>query len=299
MRMVAVVALSLSLSCLGAGCRDVAAPERRLEPSQQVVISGDSVRLTYICGNTFRLRNANPDYVEVRWDIFRTADSGRLVLPARPANAAFSQVFVTAAVRGTMRVFVNGRLEETKANGGLPACETAGQETPWPDSSAVSNTRRRDLMIAVVAGADTSFMSRSEFAIIFHDSVSDAGRRAYVSLHRGVVVVNRGRAMGVIAAFPASDPNREAVLRLRSLLRRDPRVINVAASYALQPTIDGRYPREDPAWITPELIETNAALWYHRAIRLPQAWAARMTGRLLQDPTSQYSSLSRRSAMLT
>jgi hypothetical protein len=243
MRIVAVVLVSLS--CLAGGCASGAQRERT--PAPPGTISADSVSLAYVCGNTFRLRNANPDYVEVRWDIVGASDSGRLVLPARPANAAFSQVFVTASVRGPMRLVVNRRLVETSVNDGLPACETAGQETPWPDSGIVTGTRRGDLMIPVVSGADTSWISRSEFAIIFHDSVANAGRRAFLALHGAAVIVNRGRDMGVLAAFPAADPSKDDVLRLRSQLRRDPRVINVAASYGLRPLTDGRHALFDSA----------------------------------------------------
>lgn len=204
----------------GVACRDTVSPVPALSPSSRVAVSGDSIRLTYICGNTFRLRNANDDYVEVKWDIFNTPDSGRLVLPKRPVGQAFSQVFVSTNRRGTMRVFFNGRLEETKANGDQPGCSTEGQETPWPAEGTAGTT---DVSrVIVVTDPDTNLIYRTDITVTFRDSVSTAGRRAFV---RGLGAVVTGWGLGSYGLrIPDPGPDTTRLFSLLRSIRPDPRI---------------------------------------------------------------------------
>jgi hypothetical protein len=223
----------------GVACRDTVSPVPASSPSAQVAVSGDSIRLTYICGNTFRLRNANDDYVEVQWDIFNTPESGRLVLPKRPVGQAFSQVFVTASRRGTMRVFLNGRLEETKANGNRPACSTEGQETPWPAEGTAGTT---DVSrVIVVTDPDTNLIYRTDISVTFLDSVSTAGQRALI---RGLGAAVTGRGLGAFGLrIPDPGPDTTRLFSLKRSIRADPRIRFVIVNRTISRVLNGgRYP---------------------------------------------------------
>ncbi len=81
------------------------------------------IQLTYLCGNRFRVRNSNYAEVALTWDVYGSSDNGQESVPAARLDKAFiDQNFVTN-VRGTVRLFFNGVLVQTKANGGV-ACST-------------------------------------------------------------------------------------------------------------------------------------------------------------------------------
>lgn len=84
-----------------------------------VVIQPSAIRLTYICGNRFRVRNGNLAPVTVTWDVAGSTDAGSLTLPARPFAAAFSEAFFATSVTGTVRLFYLGAQVDVKANGGF------------------------------------------------------------------------------------------------------------------------------------------------------------------------------------
>lgn len=81
--------------------------------------AADSVLLTYICGNMFRVRNTSFEPREVRRDIYNAApaDTGSLRLRGRDVGAAHVDYFVTSRTKGTMRVFLGEVLRQTKVNG--------------------------------------------------------------------------------------------------------------------------------------------------------------------------------------
>jgi hypothetical protein len=78
-------------------------------------IVATTIRLTYLCGNRFRVRNANADWADVRYDVYRTDDAADLTVPP------FGEIVLTTARAGTTRLFYAGQLIQTKANGGA-AC---------------------------------------------------------------------------------------------------------------------------------------------------------------------------------
>ena len=82
-------------------------------------ITPSTIRLTYICGTRFRVRNPNDAVITVTWDVAGTTESGTLQLPARPLNASFSETFVTTVAVGTVRLFYHGAQVDVKANGGF------------------------------------------------------------------------------------------------------------------------------------------------------------------------------------
>ena len=82
----------------------------------QSVVSG--IRLTYICGNKFRVRNPSGVTVPVSWDVYQKNETGSLTLPPRATGQLYSETFFTTVNKGTVRLFHEGQLIQTKANGG-------------------------------------------------------------------------------------------------------------------------------------------------------------------------------------
>lgn len=82
----------------------------------QSVVSG--IRLTYICGNKFRVRNPSGVTVPVSWDVYQKNETGSLTLPPRATGQLYSDTFFTTVNKGTVRLFHEGQLIQTKANGG-------------------------------------------------------------------------------------------------------------------------------------------------------------------------------------
>jgi hypothetical protein len=264
-----------SLLCLGA-CQDTVAPRPEVRPSASVV-SGDSVRLTYICGNTFRIRNANDAFVEVKWDIYNTPDSGRLVLPKRPAGTAFSQVFVTAARRGTMRVFVNGRLEETKANGNRPACSTEGQETPWPaeESPDVTWDESRTIFLGGTVRA------RRDFLLEFNSDAAVSIRLAALNAV-GATPTSRTGPSNFVIRTPDPGTDSTSYSSLLSRLRALPGVRRVAPVYLTGgiPLTSSRYPSDSASSFGRGLWgQGNDAVHHLLLSWVPQAWGCQPNDR--------------------
>jgi hypothetical protein len=84
---------------------------------------GSAIQLTYLCGNRFRIRNKNFVDVDVRWDVYNTQESSVESIGAASLLVPnFDQQFETIQ-RGTVRLFFNGALIQTKANGGT-TCTT-------------------------------------------------------------------------------------------------------------------------------------------------------------------------------
>jgi hypothetical protein len=224
------------------------------------VVSGDSVRLTYICGNTFRIRNANDAFVEVKWDIYNTPDSGRLVLPKRPNVTAFSQVFVTAARRGTMRVFVNGRLEETKSNGNRPTCSTEGQETAWPAIAGPSDVDVSKKLIVRIP--DSTIYYRVDMVIRFRDSVSVDGQRAFLR-NIGAAITSQSD-VSVNIRLPDVGADSARYFNRLEQLSADPRVRSVSPIFVLNSVkLSGHYPTDaspDITWDQSRTISLGGTL---------------------------------------
>ena len=123
-----ILAASGLLSCADT---PVQAPD---SVSLATVPGTDSVKLTYICGNMFRVRNSSFEPRNVRWDIYNVvpADTGSLRTRGRDVGSGYVDYFVTSRTKGTMRLFVGATLVDTKANGNKVACTAPADTSPIP-----------------------------------------------------------------------------------------------------------------------------------------------------------------------
>ena len=70
------------------------------------------LRLTYVCGNKFRVQNPNADWADVRYDVEGTDDSGEHEVPPN------GEITIETVKKGTTRLYYNGQLVQSLSNGG-------------------------------------------------------------------------------------------------------------------------------------------------------------------------------------
>jgi hypothetical protein len=213
-RSVALV-ISFAVAALALACHEVTAPRdpETVRLSPQALVTRDSaakVTLTYICGNKFRVRNPLGDSLLVHWDVYSTTDSGSIVLPAKQAGGSYSESFFTTRIRGTTRLFWQGNLIATKANGGAQCAATLsvgtnGGVVGLSDTVASYSTA---ISIPYSVSAAPGYTS----VMVFVDSV-----RAPTS---GSILMNRAHSVVAIGltdtTAPQADPN--LVSRLHALV---------------------------------------------------------------------------------
>jgi hypothetical protein len=82
----------------------------------RVPVDPQRLRLTYLCGNRFRVRNTNPQGATVTIDVYGSNE--RKVIPVVGAFVdPFADTEVVTIERGTVRMFFDGRQIDVKANG--------------------------------------------------------------------------------------------------------------------------------------------------------------------------------------
>ena len=139
----------------------------------------DSVALTYICGNMFRIRNSAFDPRNVRWDIYNAtpADTGSLSARGRDLGSSYVDLFVTARTNGTMRLFVGSTLIATKANGNKAACAAPVDTTAFPATESIG---AYDFFgQPPYVRADSTVDARTLVLVQFTPTASSAEKRAF------------------------------------------------------------------------------------------------------------------------
>jgi hypothetical protein len=76
------------------------------------------IRLTYLCGTTFRVRNPNLMPLAVRFEVVGTPEAATAMLPALHPDDGRSTTAITTRATGTVRLPYQGRVIQTAANGG-------------------------------------------------------------------------------------------------------------------------------------------------------------------------------------
>lgn len=84
--------------------------------------AASGVKLTYLCQTRFRVRNTNFASATLTYDVYGTQERGSVtVTRATPSEPQRDVVVMTTNV-GTVRLFYNGTLIQTKGNGGKLTC---------------------------------------------------------------------------------------------------------------------------------------------------------------------------------
>lgn len=177
------------LTATALACR-IDEPNRPLQMSPSHLVApfdADSIRLSHICGNRFRVQNANDFPAEVHWDVVGSTDTGRVILPPRPAGKPFSEVFLTTNATGTTRLFYQAALIETTINLG----------TPCPPGNVVPAVAPDTIPRALIASLGTIEMANGRRArpdllvVVFRVGTTQAAKQAAIDAVRGIVVGGR------------------------------------------------------------------------------------------------------------
>jgi hypothetical protein len=261
----------LSASAL-IGCAD--APTQTPSATAALAVTGtDSVALTYICGNMFRIRNASFEPRNVRWDIYNAspADTGSLWARGRDLGRTSVDFFVTSRTKGTMRLFVGTTLIATKANGNKAACAAPVDTTPLP------SVRARGLDIDAQPRArdrNGIEVARNILGVRFSvvGSHSSQLRQFLRDLNAQVVRVLEPGFVYLRVPDPGTNPDSLAALELRA--RSAPSVVEAA----LVPTLAGtrtdgsRFPVDGIGVRPQDYIANSTRTWPAKAMRLNPAW---------------------------
>jgi hypothetical protein len=91
------------------------------------------IKLTYRCGNWFRIRNANTVDVTVQYQVYRTGENGSLTLPAMPTGSQYSETWLQTNNRGAVLLTYSGSRVAEKPNANA-ACASVASIGQWTDT---------------------------------------------------------------------------------------------------------------------------------------------------------------------
>lgn len=80
------------------------------------------VRLTYLCRSRFQVRNTNFAPATLTYEVYGTPERGPITVGRATPNEPQRDVVFSTANVGTVRLFVDGTLIQSVANGGKPTC---------------------------------------------------------------------------------------------------------------------------------------------------------------------------------
>ena len=264
----AIAALAGAVSCTDAPTAT------RSGVSLEVGEAGDSLQLTYICGNMFRVRNKAFTPVRVRWDIYGAVpvDTGSLRVRGRDVGAAWVDYYVTARTKGTMRLFVRGEVEETKANGNKVACAAPVDTTPLPAIRA-----RTEFVLTPTVLNDSTTVSRTQIDVRFEIAATAQQKRGFQQAFSAQYLGSVARLH--LFRIPDIGDNPDS---LSALLGRMNAFAGVRSATFFQITgssrIDNaRFPDDANGYRRSDYINRNGRVWA-QALRLPQAWGCETGG---------------------
>ena len=261
---------SLALAIALTACRE---PELATAPSMSQAAQPNSITLTYICGNSFRVRNTNPTVMTVMWDVYKTTEQGTLTLVAKPASAPYSETYFTTVNKGTVRLFLDGVLIQTKANGNKPVCQLPAVRPPIPNNVSPPDD---SLYLLTGPSAPTVEVYRRLGSVIFLPTASDSLVSAFFSQFGATVVGGVQETRMYYIQWPDPGPSEEALKSLLIQMRAFPGVQVVAGLTrgSLPGRVYGRFP-EDGAGFSRSAWSAGSPsgpTWGLAAIRAPLAW---------------------------
>jgi len=122
-----------------------------------VIFDASKISLSYVCDNSFNVRNLNSVTVPASWAVENSGDHGDLALPAAPGSQQFSETpFVTRAI-GTVVLSSSGRRLVSAANMQQkcdPKNSPSVQVTVSPGSVNVFTSSRQQFSAQVTGSTD-------------------------------------------------------------------------------------------------------------------------------------------------
>ena len=263
-----ILAASGLLSCADT---PVQAPD---SVSLATVPGTDSVNLTYICGNMFRVRNSSFEPRNVRWDIYNVApaDTGSLRARGRDVGSGYVDYFVTSRTKGTMRLFVGATLVDTKANGNKVACAAPVDTNAFPSSEMVGTFDFRGQ--PGFLRSDSTVDARTLLLVEFAPSATAAEKRA-LQQSLGAQIVRVWTSSFVRLRVPDPGNSAASMDELLSRARSRPGVSQVQFTQLRGKIVTHggvRYPTDGLGQSRADHLSMTQRTWAARSTRMPQAW---------------------------
>ena len=270
--------LLLALSMTGpAGCKG---PDDSQGPTVALAVAPGSITLTYICGNSFRVRNTNAGAVTVAWDVYNTTEKGTLTLSPKPTTGPYSETYFTSANKGTVRLFESGTLIQTKANGNKPVCAIPSDTTrpAIPDNIGLPTTSSTVPDLAFPSAKYFTDHIGIRFAV---DASGPAVRQVLTKYQLTIMGGNADHPSIAVYYVRLATPRDTwaALAALTDSIRNEPGVIGVLElEFGGAIDIRGRYPVDaaiSPArenWFTTRDAAQQTTINSLNAIRAPLAW---------------------------
>jgi len=207
-------------------------------------VNADSIQLSYLCGNRFRVRSYNDAPAEVKWEVDQTADSGRVTVPARAGGGAFGEVFFTTTASGTVRLRFEETQVDTAANEGASCPPGAVVPAIPPDSYP---TALIDSLGFVEMAATGRQFVRGMIMVGFEPSITQAQRQAAIDQIRGTVVGGKRQSAdeGYYYVRLPGDGSYEEIEQALAVLLALPQV-EIALEWSLSPP--GAHPPNAEGW---------------------------------------------------
>jgi len=248
-------------------------PDSTTGPSLSQVALPNSITLTYICGNSFRVRNTNPTVMTVTWDVYQKGETGTLTLPAKPAAAPYSETFFTTVNKGTVRLFLDGVLIQTKANGNKPVCQLPADTTRPAIPSYGYPT---DSAYVTPMDLDSAVYYRRLLSVSFLPTATGTTVNQFLAKYSAVIVGGRPDASAYVIQIPDPGASLDSLSAARERMQAEPGVKYVILlRYRSGPhAVNARYPIDGPGFTRPSWGSTDGSdpLWALKAIRAPLAW---------------------------
>lgn len=194
------------------------------------VVGYDTLALTYLCGNTFRLRTTH-QYTQDTSFSWSTAlpETGTVevykALPGRP----YSEGYITVASSDSVQIVGYAGLKE--GNGGAPACAVT-PDTTWPTASSLGDAYSYVDRSEALAGASVEDSVNSRAARITAESGVPRDSLARVLFRFGARVVGQSGILNTLTIrFDQRRNTYAAYLAVLDSLQAHPAIRTAARSY--------------------------------------------------------------------
>jgi hypothetical protein len=278
--------LAAAAVLLSAACRDTLAPVVR-DVAKAIglplagVISVDSIKLNFVCGKSFRVRNFNDTTVSLKWRINPAVDSGLVIAAAREEGHEFSEAFFETSAVGTVKLLFQDSVIASRANAGTTCVATQPPASPPPgffDDTSVS---------APTANWTVPF-SKRVVLVQFKENASAGQRSSALGRIQGVVtggtrfsstdgyyivsVPDDGTGAGIQAAL-------DTLKLIGSVKFSAPNLVNFSTEVYRLPN-DGQGMKRGSWKLDPDKAFGNAnrRSWALEAINAPFAWGCSTGG---------------------
>jgi Subtilase family len=256
------------------GCIDAPTQQPDTVPALTVGAT-DSVALTYICGNMFRIRNSSFDPRSVRWDIYNAnpADTGSLWARGRDVGRTSVDFFVTSRTKGTMRLFVGTTLVATKANGNKVACVAPVDTSPLPvNPSAGAASARVVVESPSVSSPTGDAYRRTAVNVRFNGTATSAEVRAFQTQFSAQLIAVYPSFFRFRVRDPGSEYSQFTSMMSAMALHASVLSATPIHSFDRVRNFGARYPNDGAGHRRNDYIAQAFSTWPARSMRLPQAW---------------------------